>query len=239
MTAALSLISFSMRDVDQAPESPGLYAWYVSFRAGPHDWKIKPGPNGDQAIEGFLNLLRKYAGYYEPLPIGLAGRGAYGAKWQGSLELDHPLREPQEGGRVNEDEAAKRLDILMDSLDTEDRRRIMATILHRSAPVFSAPLYIGVAENLRQRLSQHRRDYTKSYDWLRDHPEDAEEVKARGKSFGARAAARNIAMEHLEVWVIDLADEENDEVTKKHLRNTAESAEWLLHRLYSPILGRQ
>ncbi|MQS14745.1 GIY-YIG nuclease family protein [Streptomyces kaniharaensis] len=239
MTDALSLINFSMRDVDQAPESPGLYAWYVSFRAGPHDWKIKPGPNGDQAIEGFLNLLRKYAGYYEPLPIGLAGRGAYGAKWQGSLELDYPLREPQDETRVNEDDAAKRLDILMDSLDTEDRRRIMATILQRSAPVFSAPLYIGVAENLRQRLSQHRRDYTKSYDWLRDHPEDAEEVKARGKSFGARAAARNIAMEHLEAWVIDLADEENDEVTKKHLRNTAESAEWLLHRLYSPILGRQ
>ena len=239
MTDGLSLTHFSMRDVDQAPESPGLYAWYVSFRAGPHDWKIQPSPDGDQAIDGFLGLLRKYAGFYEPLPIGLTGRGSYGAKWEGSLELDFPLRENAEGASAGDEEGMRRIDKLMTSLGNEERRRVMATILEKASPVFSSPLYIGVAENLRQRLKQHRQDFTKTHDWLRENPEHTETVRARGKSFGQRAAARNIAMEHLEAWVIDLADEENDEVTKKHLRNTAESAEWLLHRLYSPILGRQ
>ncbi|WP_425245411.1 GIY-YIG nuclease family protein [Streptomyces sp. NEAU-NA10] len=227
-----------MLDVDQAPESPGLYAWYVSFRAGPHDWKLKPGPDGDQAIEGFVGLLRRYAGYYEPLPLALSGRGAYGAKWDGELAPDYPLREPDaEDPQV--DDIEPRLEKLTQSLDTESRRRVMATILEKATPVFSTPVYIGVAENLRQRLRQHRVSYTKAHDWLREHPEDIELVRTKGKSFGERAAAREIAMQHLEAWVIDLADEENDEVTKKNLRNTAESAEWLLHRLYSPILGRQ
>ncbi|MFK0153674.1 hypothetical protein ACIQVK_16590 [Streptomyces sp. NPDC090493] len=239
MTNALSHSRYSMLDVDQAPETPGLYAWYVSFRAGPHDWKMKPSPEGDQAIEGFLRLLRKYAGYYEPLPIALRGRGSYGAVWEGELQLDTPLHDPDEASNDTAVEEDKRLEILMDSLDSEERRRVMATILEIASPVFSSPLYIGVAENLRERLRTHRRDFTKAYDWLREHPEDAETVRAKGRTFGARAAARNMAMGHLEAWVIDLGDQADDAVTIKHLRNTAESAEWLLHRLYAPILGRQ
>lgn len=239
MTSALSHSRYSMLDVDEAPETPGLYAWYVSFRASPHDWKMKPSPQGDQAIEGFLRLLRRYAGYYEPLPIALHGRGSYGAAWEGDLELDTPLREPDETASASSAEEDKRLTTLMGSLDSEDRRRVMAAILEMAAPVFSSPLYIGVAENLRERLRSHRRDFTKAYDWLREHPEDAEVVRAKGKTFGARAAARQMAMGHLEAWVIDLGDHADDAVTIKHLRQTAESAEWLLHRLYTPILGRQ
>ncbi|MFC9063542.1 hypothetical protein ACFTXB_36865, partial [Streptomyces sp. NPDC057074] len=105
----------------------------------------------------------------------------------------------------------------------------MATILEMAAPVFSSPLYIGVAENLRERLRTHRRDFTKAYDWLREHPEDAAEVRAKGKTFGARAAARNMTMRQLEAWVIDLGDQEDDALTLKHLRHTAPSAEGLLH----------
>ncbi|WEH16316.1 hypothetical protein [Streptomyces sp. VNUA24] len=239
LTNALSHSHYSMLDVDQAPETPGLYAWYVSFRASPHDWKMKPSPEGDQAIEGFLRLLRKYAGYYEPLPIALRGRGSYGVAWEGELELDTPLRDPDEGSHAASAEEDKRLAILMNSLASEERRRVMATILEMASPVFSSPLYIGVAENLRERLRTHRRDFTKAYDWLREHPEDAETVRTKGKTFGARAAARNMAMGHLEAWVIDLGDQADNAVTIKHLRNTAESAEWLLHRLYAPILGRQ
>ncbi|MFG2956392.1 hypothetical protein ACGF5O_22045 [Streptomyces sp. NPDC048291] len=247
MTEPPAIVRYSMPHVDQAPDTPGLYAWYVSFRAGPHDWKLRAGKNGDEATEGFLNLLRKYAGYYEPLPINLSGRGSYGARWQGEIALDSPLGPPDgpdaptsvDAEDDTEAEAVLRLEKLMGSLDTENRRRVMSTILTQAIPVFSSPLYIGVAENLKQRLIQHRQKFTRAHDYLREHPQDADAVRAHGRSFGERAAARNIAMEHLEAWVIDLGDEQNDEITKKQLRNTAESAEWLLHRLYSPILGRQ
>ncbi|URN08546.1 GIY-YIG nuclease family protein [Actinomadura madurae] len=223
-----------MLDVDQTPESPGLYAWYATFQASNQDWKFKPDGASDGAILGFLNLLRRYASYYEPLPIDLAGRGAYGSRWEGLLEIDFPLR-PEESESTDED----RLGVLLDTLGSEDRRRVMATLLKAATPVFSSPLYIGVAENLQNRLKQHKRDFEQADEWLRDHPEDAQVIKLRGKSFGQRAAARGISMNNLEVWVIHLEENDQNGVTVKEVRKTAESTEWLLHRLYSPILGKQ
>ena len=41
---------------------------------------MQPSPQGDQANDGFLRLLRWYAGYHEPLLIiALCGRGSYAA----------------------------------------------------------------------------------------------------------------------------------------------------------------
>ncbi len=236
--------SYAMIDVDQAPKSPGIYAWYVNFSAGPEDWRVRPSADGDLAIDGYLDLLRKYASYYDPLPIGLDGRGSYGARWEGALTLRNPMRQNghSENGNAAADEMSE-LGRLADTLSTEERRRLMTQILEASAPIFSAPLYIGIAENLRQRLLTHRRDFTKTSDWLREHPEDSGKVQALGKSFGQRAAARSIPMRHLRAWVIALASEQEGEQAgdsvDENMKTAAGSAEWLLHRLYHPILGRR
>lgn len=229
---------YSMLDVDQVPESPGIYAWYVQFQATEQDWRLKASPDGDLAIEGFLGLIEKYAGYYEPVPIKVTGRGTYGARWDGEMARDYALGDRAGASGENTRSSAK-LEKLIDSLDTESRREVLARILESTAPIFSSPLYIGVAENLRNRLRQHRRDFSAASEWLRDHPEDLEKIRLRGKDFGHRAAARGIAMEHLNVWVLDLAEDGTSGLPVSHLRATAESVEWLLHRLYTPILGRQ
>jgi hypothetical protein len=226
-----------MLDVDQAPEAPGIYAWYAVFRASPQDWKLKAGPHGDEAIDGFLNLIRRYASYHEPSPIDLVGKGTYGARWHGDLVLDYPLRAPSEADG-DDSSSADRLGKLVDAIESEDRRQTLAKMLEMVTPAFSSPLYIGVAENLRNRLCQHRQNFTNASEWLQDHPDDAEIIQVKGKSFGARAAARDIPMEYLEAWVIDLNHQRSD-LSSKQLRSIAESAEWLLHRLYGPILGRQ
>lgn len=228
---------YSMLDVDQAPESPGIYAWYVKFLATQQDWRLRASPDGDLAIGGFLGLIEKYARYYEPVPIELSGRGSYGARWEGEIARDYALGDRDE--ESGESAKSTKFERLIDSLDTESRRKILAHALESSAPVFSAPLYIGVAEDLRSRLRQHRRDFSRASEWLHDHPEDSEEIRLRGKNFGHRAAARGIAMEHLDVWVLDLAEEQNSGLSVDQLRSMAESVEWLLHRLYTPILGRQ
>lgn len=239
MTDDLPIPRFSMHEVDQAPERPGLYAWYAAFVASPRDWEFQASPNGDLAINGFLGVIRKYAGYFEPMPIGLTGRSSYGARWDGSLMIDFPLRSGEPSAQDGTQQPDQELAALADALDTEERRKVMAMILRDAAPLFSSPLYVGVAENLRSRLQAHRREFTRAADWLREHPEDMERVRLGGKSFGPRAAARGIAMEHLEVWIMALDPDCDPSLTTKHLRNTAEAAEWLLHRLYSPTLGRQ
>ncbi|MGW2766153.1 hypothetical protein [Streptomyces sp. NPDC001275] len=44
---------------------------------------------------------------------------------------------------------------------------------------------IGRGQRLLASSRTHRRDFTKAYDWLREHPEDAEVVRAKGRTFGA------------------------------------------------------
>ncbi|MCT6736150.1 MULTISPECIES: GIY-YIG nuclease family protein [Rhodococcus] len=230
-----------MLDVGSAPAAPGIYAWYASFRASPQDWLTRPHDGQDAATDGFFQLLREYAGYHEPLPITLKGSATYGGAWSGELELDHGIQTMirNNGDAPMEVRTEKDRDALADTVNSPEGRRILASVLGQATPVFSSPLYIGITENLRQRLEKHRKDYTHGMEYLSEHPGEEKELQAKANGFGLRAAARGIAMENLEVWVIDLNNDENRETTDKELKETARSAEWLLHRLFSPVLGRQ
>ncbi|MFF9216141.1 GIY-YIG nuclease family protein [Streptomyces viridosporus] len=128
---------------------------------------------------------------------------------------------------------------LTETINSQDGRHVLAVLLEQVTPIFSAPLYIGVAENIQKRLKQHRLKYNQGMEWLQANPSDVDVLQSRANSFGLRAAARGIAMEHLEAWVIDLSEMNHDGASAKKLRETARSAEWLLHRMFSPILGRQ
>ncbi|MFI1163303.1 hypothetical protein ACH4UM_06745 [Streptomyces sp. NPDC020801] len=234
---------FGMLEVEQAPESPGIYAWYVTFQASAQDWETKPVDGQDASIEGFLGLLREYASYYEPLPITLHGSAPYGGRWDGALELDHGVNRREttsvpEGTDRERERRERDREALDNTISSQTGRRLLAQFLGRATPVFSSPLYIGVAENLNERLQQHRSNYNRAMDWLRGNPNDADRLKRDAKNFGQRAAARGIAMENLEAWVIDLKSLESD-ISVRSLRESAQSAEWLLHRLFAPILGRQ
>lgn len=235
---------FGMLEVEQAPESPGIYAWYATFQASAQDWETKPVGGQDASIEGFLGLLREYASYYEPLPITLRGSAPYGGRWDGVLELDHGVNRhesPSQDEGVDRRERERRerdREALDNTISSQTGRRLLAQFLGRATPVFSSPLYIGVAENLNERLQRHRTSYNKAMEWLRSNPNDADRLRGDARTFGQRAASRGIAMENLEAWVIDLKALESD-IPVKSLRESAQSAEWLLHRLFAPILGRQ
>lgn len=226
---------FPMLSVDEAPKGPGIYAWYSKFRASPHDWAFSPGPAGtDEATSGFFELVRRHAQQFEPLLLSLYGSGAYGAKWAGSLRMDFPFREDQKSDPGGDQPAGR----LWQAIQGEDARRLIATMLEFVTPYFSTPLYIGVAANLRERLVQHRSDYSKTYEYIQKNPQDKEQIKEKGGTFGARAAARDIAIENLEAWTIDLTSEEQA-IPASQLKDISEDVEWLLHRIYSPILGRR
>ncbi|MCG7607947.1 MULTISPECIES: hypothetical protein [Mycobacterium] len=231
---------YSMLDVSEAPEAPGIYAWYAAFRATEQDWQFQPGPTGDEALGPFAELICRYGGQFEPLAVQLSGQGAYGARWRGDLAVDFPFAEGGSSSGHNDggESAQQTHPRIMKAVETPGARKVVAKLLEHATPTFSTPLYIGVAEDLRRRLTDHKKSYSKAMSWLRDHPEDIAAIKLAGKSFGERAAARNIAMERLEVWVIDL-EEELSELSSEQLREMAESAEWILHRIYSPILGRR
>ncbi|WP_436851632.1 hypothetical protein [Nocardiopsis dassonvillei] len=229
-----------MLELELVPASPGIYAWYVSFHAGPQDWKTRPVGNEDTSVLGFLRLLREYASYFAPPPIELKGSAAYGGAWDGKLELDRGMADPEaEAPEGSSDRQFKDYEALSEVVSSEKGRKILSEMLGQITPVFSAPLYIGVADDLRSRLLQHRTNYNKAMHWLRENPHHTERLRADAKNFGQRAASRGISMENLEAWVIDVSSLDGESADSAPTRASTRSAEWFLHRTFSPILGKR
>lgn len=234
-----------MQSVDSAPESPGLYAWYIEFQAGRRDWEMRVEGGRDSAVDGFSEILQRFETQHEDVPIELGGRSSYDTAWIGSLrKLEKSANQVTDVDRAEDSRHEAAFDPLdeslrsVDSVDSEGKRQLYTNLLRAATPVFAAPAYIGVTDNLKNRLTTHRRDFARASEWIREHPGDAERMRASGKTFGSRAAARGIALENLTVWVLNAA-EIDPQATDVQLRQVAGSAENLLHRIFAPVLGRR
>ncbi|MBN4927159.1 hypothetical protein IEU95_09965 [Hoyosella rhizosphaerae] len=224
--------------MDDAPSAPGIYAWYARMQTGSEDWKIRTQDGRDVSTDAFADLLRQYASYHQPRPIPLRGEASYGGRWAGSLALEQPLdfiSEMRSNGEDLPDEASD----LYDTISSESGRKILATMLDQAIPVFSSPMYIGVAKDLNDRLLRHRTDFDKGVQWLSKNPGEAESLATRAKNFGLRAAAKGLAMEQLEVWVIETSPSGMGDVDAVQLRSIAHTTEWLLHKIFAPVLGKR
>lgn len=236
----------SMFDLDLAPQSPGLYAWYVHPQIPIPIWDSADDDEGAAAT--FIDALQRYALVHEPPAIELRGTSAYDARWEGKIQMDYPFS--TFNGLVQD---AHVLDEASNTPHAEDstghslfrvahcrtKRDILARVLTQAIPIFSTPLYIGIATDLRQRLTRHKSDFTRIGDYLRNRPDERQKAIKQAKSFGHRAAARQVAMEDLEVWVLDLTTPLKSGMSADDIKDITHSAEWYLHKLFAPILGRR
>lgn len=230
-----------MLEVEQAPAGPGIYAWYANMLIGELDWKMDIAGGADQAVGRFLSSLQQFADIYEPLSINVRGSSAYGAAWDGELVPEYAPRrlsavvhdQAEADGDTNGEKGG--LGSLRRVAFSETDRGLLAEVLASAVPYFASPLYIGMATNLRERLLQHRKDFTTMKDLLASHPEETERARAKASRFGHRAAARGIAMERLEVRTVSV------EMPEGHTGDSPvpAAAEWLLHRFFMPPLGRR
>lgn len=236
-----------MLDVDSAPDGPGLYAWYA------HPQVVVPMSNESRADEDaaadFVNALQRYALLHEPSPISIKGASSYNIKWEGELRSEYPLASLNNIVSLDSQSAVDSDDDYPDQGSTISHLQRVATspstrstltrILGSAIPVFATPLYIGITENLRKRLKRHKADFERVSDYLRNRPDDRERALNQARTFGHRAAARQVAMEDLEVWLLDVSKLVQADVNSDDVRVITSSAEWYLHRLFSPILGRR
>lgn len=235
----LDIHRFVCESIDSAPDATGIYAWYGVPRIGVADWKDLT--SGERRLR---DLLRRHTERMMDQPIRLHARSRFGATWDGEM-VNTTLRYlaaalsgvPIEKKNETEDESedSVRAPKLQDSLKHESTRSVLVSALQACAPIFSTPLYIGVADKLRRRLREHREELYE-YDeavtsgkWTRDA------VRFRG-SFAARAVGADFSPDQLVVyaWNLEpLAPEISD------LRDLAEALEWLLNRWNRPVFGRR
>jgi hypothetical protein len=221
--------------VDRAPTGPGIYAWYVQIALSETDWLPRLQGGIDVAGNDLTSALNDYVRVHQPGPIALRGLASYHMAWTGEIRQQSvsDAAEPSSGTRLD-------LQLAATSEDPQGRR-LLSALLRAAPPVFASPLYIGVAINLRQRLNEHKKSFEEASAVIRQRPDLAPLMQLRGKDLGARLAGAGIPLERLECWVLPTqgAMSMPSDAAQAKQRSIAKTAEWVLQRIFQPILGRQ
>lgn len=241
---------FKISEIDQAPESAGIYAWYPVVQIGVPDWQKVVDISGNDAGEAnFRALLAKHSVRFQPPPLRLSASGSFRDNWNGKLLPDRydrhvvNFRDGNEHSERNVQFPAKEI---ANVLKAEGQRGRMAALIGAMNPVFSAPLYIGKSDNLNKRLKEHFVDLDKWSQVARKNPGNREMLRkalfegAAQESvpdiFATRAVACGFAPESLEVYVLDVAKACG--VGRDAARDLSCALEWMLNTWNRPIFGR-
>jgi len=208
--------SLSWSEIDLAPDTPGVYAWYSRLAIAKADIEsvVKRVDAAKQRSEAAAReevetaLDRFIFGPYREAPYRVQLKGALKPKYGGDIEHE-PARPETLVARLVQDPA---------------RIRVIADILKGAAPWFTAPLYIGMASNLRNRLRQHKQKIVDLRDtWSAGRVDDAPEA-----GFANQVVARNFDPTNLFVHV---AEVDVDAGEYSDIEN-------ILNRINYPIFGR-
>lgn len=208
-------------ELAQAPAGPGVYAWYYEPEITDFDMdaalssiheRLNAGDRvGAEAV--VTALLNDHVMSYfrqDPYEVTLTGQ-----------------LKPRHSGTVQHDQRVSP-SLLQRLIDDPERLRPLRDVLATSAPYFASPIYVGMSDQLRSRLSRHRAliEKFRAQDFRRDSSD--EEGQSEEAGFARRVVSRRISPDRLFVVV-----RETTAVTGLHV-----DAENLFNRMYYPILGR-
>jgi hypothetical protein len=234
--------------IDRAPDSVGLYAWYGQLSFGPKDWEQQVSSGMDEGEKLCRSLLQRHTTRYTSPRVRLEGRGTFSTTWRGTLDdaTIERLRAIISGETVPSEsnwhiyqDDQKRFEKFQYVLARSDLRGTLLNAIKFCTPFISAPIYIGVAASLRDRLKQHTDQLFKLAELVANNPDNKKKLYESDKStFASRALAMGFNEETVVVWTINLGS--LFQGTKRDdLRAIAESAEWLLNRWHKPLLGKR
>jgi hypothetical protein len=200
--------------IGSASENPGVYAWYYRPRFTRFDRdaleKALGQENSASEIERFLT--RHLFRYFEEAPYEATMQGPLKPTYSGSLLQTRSVTS----------ELCQRL------ADDDRRRQTLWDALELMVPYFAAPLYIGMAKNLRTRLRGHKRLIEGGLEKLSTNSRYVDDAR-RDISFASEVIRRRLALERLSVYTLELPQESRDSAT---------DIENLLNRINFPVFGR-
>lgn len=209
--------AFAWTEIDQSPTSAGVYAWYAKLLIS----------NAD--IEAFVNSVENAKGRSEEearkIVENALDRFVFNPYREAPYQvfLRGPLKPRYSGDVVHE---PSKSESLVDRLVNNPLRfRKIAELLATAAPGFTAPLYIGMAINIRTRLRTHKRKIIDLRESGNSQLDDNELLDA---GFANQVVARGFDPTNLFVVVTEVdvdSGEQND------LEN-------ILNRINFPIFGR-
>jgi hypothetical protein len=113
---------------------------------------------------------------------------------------------------------------------------LLVEVITAACPVFSHPLYIGVADSLRIRLKDHADEYFNLRAAQSESPQEFTDYRSE-QTFAQRAFRLGLKEENLMVYFRPI--EVDEKLGQEATRETLEAAEWILNRWATPLLGRR
>lgn len=117
--------------------------------------------------------------------------------------------------------------------ESSDLSDALLRTINAVTPMLTSPVYVGISNNLRDRLATHRRTFDE-YAAQTSTPEDRRELLRRDDSFAARAVGSGLTANMLEVYCYPVrAADPLDQ------RAMIEAVEYFLNRWHQPPFGRR
>ncbi len=209
--------TFKWQDVGDSPKEPGIYAWYYSPELTNHD------------IERLTSEIEQLKAGAEPTMVRSAIRELLNdllfkpfQEQPYTAQLIAPLRPRYEG--TLEHKTALTDNLVERIIEQPELLRFIREALNASAPNFSSPMYIGMSENLRERLTTHKRLIER----LAERSTSVVEADGQSHSFASEIISRRIPYTKLFVIVRPIPGASKAAVTIENI----------LNRIHFPILGR-
>jgi hypothetical protein len=205
-------LSIPWTEIENAKSLPGIYAWYYTPPIGEAD-RDDPG--------GWSELVKEYVSDHRRPIMRVNAKATLGLEFEG--QIDHsPFTGPNDE-EWNPD---------VDSIE------LITDVIDSAIPNLSAPLYIGIAKkSLNTRLRRHKSDIERYQNEgietvaeIRD--EDPE--READRIFASRVVDRGIESDSLVVEALGVDAEEYD-----NLDEGLRSVEYIMNRIFFPILGRR
>lgn len=210
----------ALRDIELIPRLPGVYAWYSIPRLYKKDLadlerRIQSAPKSQDKQDIVTDFLNKFL--FQSLR-----ESPYRVKVSGQLK-------PAYSGEIAHIPSISQALILRIAHNPE-RLSYLAQILQSSAPIFASPIYIGMAKNLRKRLSQHKKLISLLIEDPKSHAIFGNDQGSPDHSFAYEAIIeRQINPSNLHVYIKTVALDNSTSVV---------DVENILNRLYHPLCGR-
>jgi hypothetical protein len=212
-----SPIRLTYQDIAIAPTGTGVYAWYSSIYIGKRDLetfenevkerRAQPEQAMQYVNEALDALIFKR---YQEDDYNVTIRGALKPKYEGTAR--HMPSAPKT--------------LVSRLIEQPDRLTLIAEALGNAAPYFTAPLYIGMAQNLRDRLMRHKSMIDVQLDQTRSKV--VTDFGDGDAGFAKQVVARGFDPMSLFVYVQELDVKNNEQV----------DLESILNRINFPIFGR-
>lgn len=206
--------SIPWSEIENAEDRPGIYAWYSRPPIGEAD---RDDP------EGWTKLVKKYVFDHRRPMMKVNAKAALGLEFDG--KIDHsPFTDPDDEDWDPETETIN----------------LVTDVIQAAVPRLGAPLYIGIARvSLNTRLRQHKSDIER---YQRYGIEKVAEIKDENpereadRIFASRVVDRGINSDNLLVEAIGINKETHSD---NDLDRGLRTAEYILNRIFFPILGRK